>query len=1031
MIQSLNRQSTIRAGLKAAATLALCLCASVAQAQTGTTVTGVTKTQGQQTPATAGLKVLKCIGGTGTPPTCTGGTAVYGTVKMQACAIDSTGRCTSYPQVSCGTGQGFLGPRLGYIKGDGTWIDEAAAAGIKQVPNSGCTPAGLATEAEIMLTESVAEPVRLPRSMLKERKVIPDQPSVVWYALSDAIVPTQAGGKQSESQGTINDFEQWKRFAAASVPNAASTYDNIFVDSADNKLKAKDSAGAVRELGGGTVISIDAVNLTTQSPLNFQDTATIDFTNPSAGNVQAAVKSGSITDAMLASNYSGIGACTNQVVTALNDNAAPTCTTITSAYTSGTFTPSAHTHAESEVTNLVTDLAAKLALAGGTMTGAIILPAGSIASPALQLDTQTGIYKFGTSIVGISAGNALSARFASSGVSLPSGNDLLWCSDVNCTISIDAGIERSAAAVLKVTDGSTGYGVLDALGFRISGGAASGNVLRGNGTNFVSVQLALTDLAAFSSANLATQLSDEYGTTGVFPRVNFAGAAVNDLPCVTSVTPGSETLGLCVSDADLTAIAALSTTGFPARTAADTWALRSFADTGTISWTNPAGVAGNPSAAVVANSIGPTQIDETANYAWTSYHDYTAIAAPATPGAGIGRLYFKTTAKMFCGKDDAGVETCMDAGGAAGAPVGASYIVVALDGTLTAERTLAAGVGLASSDGGANGAFTLSTASDEADFVKSGALTCGAATQGKMQVHTTPLQYCDNAATPVLQYSAYGDSAGAAKTGDTANAFFAAGQIEAARGGTGIDTSASTGIPYLNAGTWAVGTAVTFQTGVSGRVNLISYLYDTAGIVRNLSADAVTSTGTCTGLTNNSTTTMVQTDCTSGTGADAIAGWSSAGNTRYGKLPHFVGYVRPVDSAGTVFYWVGMTTATISGASFNNADPSTTNTAAFRLAIGTDTNWQCYLSNGSASTVADSGVAATFTGTTKRFEVIERASSFTFKIEGNPVCEAMSQTNRPTSTAASLKLMSILNIAAGGVAKKIAAQRFTLEADVY
>lgn len=47
-------------------------------------------------------------------------------------------------------------------------------------------------------------------------------------------------------------------------------------------------------------------------------------------------------------------------------------------------------------------------------------------------------------------------------------------------------------------------------------------------------------------------------------------------------------------DDDLTAIAALATTGFPVRTAANTWALRSFANGTGYTWTNPAGVAGNP-----------------------------------------------------------------------------------------------------------------------------------------------------------------------------------------------------------------------------------------------------------------------------------------------------------------------------------------------------------------------------------------------------------------------------------------------------
>lgn len=90
-----------------------------------------------------------------------------------------------------------------------------------------------------------------------------------------------------------------------------------------------------------------------------------------------------------------------------------------------------------------------------------------------------------------------------------------------------------------------------------------------------------------------------------------------------------------------------------------------------------------------------------------------------------------------------------------------------------------AGAGLGG--GGTSGTVSLNTASGEADFLASGALTCGAGTQGKAQVHTTPLQYCDNAGTPALQYAAYADSSGNALAGDTATAFFSAGTIEAAR----------------------------------------------------------------------------------------------------------------------------------------------------------------------------------------------------------------------------------------------------------
>ncbi|MBI3933486.1 MAG: hypothetical protein HY316_02260 [Acidobacteria bacterium] len=76
-------------------------------------------------------------------------------------------------------------------------------------------------------------------------------------------------------------------------------------------------------------------------------------------------------------------------------------------------------------------------------------------------------------------------------------------------------------------------------------------------------------------------------------------------------------------------------------------------------------------------------------------------------------------------------------------------------------RTLTGGAGIAAI-GDLSADRTLATASGEADFLASGALTCGAATQGKAQVHTTPLQYCDNAGTPALQYAAYGDSTGKA-----------------------------------------------------------------------------------------------------------------------------------------------------------------------------------------------------------------------------------------------------------------------------
>jgi hypothetical protein len=99
--------------------------------------------------------------------------------------------------------------------------------------------------------------------------------------------------------------------------------------------------------------------------------------------------------------------------------------------------------------------------------------------------------------------------------------------------------------------------------------------------------------------------------------------------------------------------------------------------------------------------------------------------------------------------------------------------------------SVASGAGLSGGAAGSEGAaLTLATDSTEADFLASGALTCGAATQGKIKVHTTPLQYCDNAATPTLQYAAYGNSSGVATSATALAANGSNCSAGAAAGGT-------------------------------------------------------------------------------------------------------------------------------------------------------------------------------------------------------------------------------------------------------
>lgn len=61
--------------------------------------------------------------------------------------------------------------------------------------------------------------------------------------------------------------------------------------------------------------------------------------------------------------------------------------------------------------------------------------------------------------------------------------------------------------------------------------------------------------------------------------------------------------------------------------------------------------------------------------------------------------------------DNAGTVQPLAGGGGGGAPAGASYLTLALDATLTAERVLTAGTNITFVDTGANGTLTISAAS--------------------------------------------------------------------------------------------------------------------------------------------------------------------------------------------------------------------------------------------------------------------------------------------------------------------------------
>jgi hypothetical protein len=203
-------------------------------------------------------------------------------------------------------------------------------------------------------------------------------------------------------------------------------------------------------------------------------------------------------------------------------------------------------------------------------------------------------------------------------------------------------------------------------------------------------------------------------------------------------------------------------------------------------------------------------------------------------------------------------------------------------------RTLTGGAGIAAL-GDLSADRTIATASGETDFLASGALTCGASTRGRMQVHTTPLQYCDNAATPALQYAAYANSSGegtaaaansVALGGDTTGSY-----VEQVADGTGIDGTANAeqatytptlDLTEINDTTWGDNSdaTITHTFNPTGTTNPVWSYSDG---VANLSTGTLQAGGVAVTTASNTQTLTNKTLTTPVIGAFTVSGLPAAG----------------------------------------------------------------------------------------------------------------------------------------------------------
>ena len=92
------------------------------------------------------------------------------------------------------------------------------------------------------------------------------------------------------------------------------------------------------------------------------------------------------------------------------------------------------------------------------------------------------------------------------------------------------------------------------------------------------------------------------------------------------------------------------------------------------------------------------------------YLDIGDIAAPANPSAGVRRIFLDSGTGELSVRTSSGTTVSLESGNAA--PVGAQYLVLAADATLTLERIITAGENVKFTDAGAGSTYTIDVAKE-------------------------------------------------------------------------------------------------------------------------------------------------------------------------------------------------------------------------------------------------------------------------------------------------------------------------------
>lgn len=347
---------------------AAAIIATTAHAQTIPHVTGTFLTPGGKTPSDANLKQIATISST----------PVYATIDFQI--WDNYGRKPS--AILCG-GITYLPQKVrGWIRGDGQLIDGTGAIGVDLLPEIGCTPASLVMRAFIRLAPSADG--RVDSVAWQEDKQLPQTASVDWGTLS-LVAGTQAsyiGYSSIQDEGTSLPQEKFLNFTGDAVSCAD--------DSANTRTTCTVTGTGGSGGSGGSQHEVNGVNALQNDPINFRDNTAVTFTNPSLGNIEANIANGAVTNTMLAGSIDPAKITGNAEVQTRRGQANGYAPLDNLSKLPLANLP-AHIHAETDVTNLVSDLAAKASLshthdAGDIISGVLAYARGGLGAIGTAAD---------------------------------------------------------------------------------------------------------------------------------------------------------------------------------------------------------------------------------------------------------------------------------------------------------------------------------------------------------------------------------------------------------------------------------------------------------------------------------------------------------------------------------------------------------------------------------------------------------------------------------------------------------------------